>query len=61
MHCADLKAHADSTAMFSPPRPTMREYCERDELGTGPVLDEDDGEEVRRRSRIVLYRYYVIR
>ena len=27
----------------------MREYCERDENGTGPLLDEDEGEEVRRR------------
>ena len=26
----------------------MREYCERDEHGTGPLLDEDEGEEVRR-------------
>lgn len=24
----------------------MREYCERDEEGTGPVLDEDEGEQV---------------
>lgn len=34
--------------MFAPPRPTMREYCERDEEGTGPVLDEDEGEQVNR-------------
>lgn len=32
--------------MFSPPAPMMRQYCERDERGTGPVLDEDEGEEV---------------
>eukprot|EP00903_Cladosiphon_okamuranus_P010146 g9607.t1 len=24
----------------------MRQYCERDESGTGPVLDQDEGEEV---------------
>lgn len=35
-----------AVAMFSPPAPVMREYCERDENGTGPVLDEDEGEEV---------------
>ncbi len=33
-------------AMFSPPAPMMRQYCERDESGTGPVLDADEGEEV---------------
>lgn len=35
-------------AMFSPPAPMMRQYCERDDSGAGPVLDEDEGEEVRR-------------
>lgn len=32
--------------MFAPPPPMMREYCERDAEGTGPVLDVDEGEEV---------------
>lgn len=32
--------------MFAPPAPMMRQYCERDETGTGPVLDQDEGEEV---------------
>ena len=32
--------------MFAPAKPMMREYCERDEHGTAPVLDEEDGEEV---------------
>lgn len=33
--------------MFAPPpAPMMREYCERDTEGTGPLLDEDDGEQV---------------
>ena len=34
--------------MFAPPAPMMRQYCERDESGTGPVLDQDEGEEVCR-------------
>ncbi|CBJ33675.1 conserved unknown protein [Ectocarpus siliculosus] len=39
--------------MFSPPAPMMRQYCERNELGTGPVLDEDEGEEVLLRNEEV--------
>lgn len=31
----------------------MREYCERDAEGTGPVLDQDEGEEVS--PIVVLY------
>lgn len=36
--------------MFAPPQPVMREYCERDAEGTGPVLDEGEGEEVGTRQ-----------
>lgn len=39
--------------MFAPPQPMMREYCERDAEGTGPVLDQDEGEEVS--PIVVLY------
>ena len=42
--------------MFSPPAPMMRQYCERDESGTGPVLDEDEGEEVLMLGKTVIFK-----
>lgn len=51
-NCAPARArfftstHPQVAAMFAPPAPMMRQYCERDETGTGPVLDQDEGEEV---------------